>query len=72
MKSQFTKEIQTVSKHMEKCLIKLVFKEMHIYKGMIFPLPVLPGLILVITHSVGISEEHSQHLWKEHKTVQSF
>lgn len=43
---------------MEKCLIKLVFKEMYIYKGMIFFLFVLLGLILVIIYSVGINEEY--------------
>lgn len=36
VKRQFTKEIQMVNKWMQKYSIKLVFKEIHISKGMIF------------------------------------
>ena len=45
VKRQFTKEIQMVSEHMKKYSTKLLCKEVQIEKGVIFPPPILTGLI---------------------------
>lgn len=47
VKRQFTKEIQMVSEHMKKYSTKLLCKEMQLDKGVIFPPPILTGLIFL-------------------------